>query len=62
MSYMLKRLIEAVICSRSERALKKIQPLVDQINALDDDFSKLSDGALRLKTAEFKERLANGET
>ncbi|HAF96150.1 MAG: preprotein translocase subunit SecA [Elusimicrobia bacterium GWC2_51_8] len=59
---MLKKLIEAVIGSRSERALKKIQPLVEQINALEDGLSKLSDDALRLKTAEFKERLARGET
>ena len=59
---MLKKLVEAVIGSRSERALKKLQPLVEQINALEEDISKLSDGALRLKTAEFKERLAKGET
>ena len=59
---MLKKLVEAFIGSKSERALKKIQPLIDQINSLEDEFSKLSDGDLRLKTAEFKERLAGKET
>ncbi|HAH31248.1 MAG TPA: preprotein translocase subunit SecA [Elusimicrobia bacterium] len=59
---MLKKLVEAFIGSRSERAMKKIQPLVEQINALEDEISKLSDGDLRLKTAEFKERLTKGET
>ena len=59
---MLKKLVEAFIGSRSERSMKKIHPLVEQINALEEEISKLSDGGLRLKTAEFKERLAKGET
>jgi len=46
----------------NERELKKIQPLVARINQLEPSFQKLSDDELRAKTAEFKERLAKGET
>ncbi len=42
--------------------LKKIQPLVEQINALEPEIQKLSDTQLRSKTDEFKERLSKGET
>ena len=48
--------------TRSERELKKIQPTVDKILALEGEFAALSEEALKAKTAEFKERLANGET
>ena len=48
--------------TRSQRELKKIQPLVDRILSLEEEYRGLSDEALRGKTAEFKERLAQGET
>ena len=48
--------------SYSERELKKIYPLVDKIEALDESCSAMSDDALRAKTEEFKARLAAGET
>ena len=48
--------------TRSQRELKKIRPLVDKILSLEEDYKKLSEDALRGKTAEFKERLAGGET
>ncbi|MFA6433233.1 MAG: preprotein translocase subunit SecA [Elusimicrobiales bacterium] len=59
---MLKKLVESIIGSKSERDLKKIHPIVAQINALEDEYSKLSDGQLSSKTVEFRERLAKGET
>src|SRR3989338_5813579 len=59
---MLKKLVESIIGSKSERSLKTVQPVVDQINALEDEISKLTDAELRAKTDEFKERLAKGET
>ena len=59
---MLKKIVESFIGSKSERAMKTIQPIVDQINALEEEISKLSDAELRAKTPEFKERLAKGET
>ncbi len=48
--------------TRSQRELKKIQPLVDKILALDAEYTALSQEDLQGKTALFKERLDNGET
>ena len=48
--------------TRSEREIKKIQPTVDKILALEEEYSALSEAQLRGKTALFKERLAQGET
>jgi preprotein translocase subunit SecA len=59
---MLKKIVESLIGSKSERDLKKIHPIVAEINALEDEFSKLSDEQLRAKTVEFRGRLAKGET
>jgi preprotein translocase subunit SecA len=46
----------------NERYLKECFQIVDQIEALEPEISKLTDDQLRAKTAEFKERLANGAT
>ena len=48
--------------THSEHELKRIYPIVDKIEALEPEFEKLSEDELKNKTAEFKERLANGET
>lgn len=48
--------------SKSEREIRRITKLVDGIEALDEQMQALSDGELRGKTAEFKERLNAGET
>ncbi len=48
--------------SRNERLLKQYSGVVKRINALEAEIAKLSDGALRGKTAEFKQRLAEGAT
>ncbi len=53
---------EKVFGTHSEKELKKITPLVDKIEALDSKMQALSDEELKAKTAEFKERLAKGET
>ena len=55
-------LFEKVFGTHSERELKRIYPIVDKIEALDQDMQKLSDSELRAKTDEFKERLSKGET
>ncbi len=55
-------LITKIFGTRSQRELKKIQPLVDQVLALEEEYKALSDEELRGKTAEFKERLSQGET
>jgi len=46
----------------SDRQIKKITPIVDEIEALADTFAAMSDSEMRAKTDEFKERLKNGET
>jgi len=55
-------LITKLFGTRSQRELKKIQPLVDSILALEETYAALSEEALKGKTAEFKQRLAEGET
>lgn len=46
----------------SARQIKAIMPLVTKINSFEEVISKLSNEELKLKTAEFKERLKKGET
>ncbi|NLJ78687.1 MAG: hypothetical protein GX329_04930, partial [Tissierellia bacterium] len=48
--------------SYSERELKRIESMVDSIEALDRDMQNLSDQELQSKTMEFKDRLNNGES
>ena len=55
-------LITKLFGTRSQRELKKIQPVVDSILALEEPYKALSDEQLRGKTAEFKQRYAQGET
>ena len=55
-------LFEKLFGTRSQRELKKIQPTVDKILALENEYKNLSEEALKGKTAEFKNRLAQGET
>ncbi|MFR8317807.1 MAG: preprotein translocase subunit SecA, partial [Catenibacillus sp.] len=51
-----------ILGTHSERELKRVWPLVDKIDALDEQMQKLSDEALRAKTDEFKKRLSEGQT
>ena len=46
----------------SDHELKKIYPVADQIEALEEEYKALTDAQLQAKTAEFKERLRGGET
>ena len=54
--------MEKVFGTHSQRELKKIEPIVNKVMSLEEPYSKLSDEELKGRTAEFKERLANGET
>ena len=45
-----------------DRDMKVIRPFVDKINKLEPDIQKLTDDQLKAKTAEFKQRLENGES
>ena len=55
-------LIDRLLGNTSEQQIKKIKPLLNKINALEDRVKALSDEQLRGKTAEFRERLAKGES
>ncbi|MBQ5670965.1 MAG: preprotein translocase subunit SecA [Oscillospiraceae bacterium] len=55
-------LFDKLFGTRSQRELKKIQPMVDKILGLENEYRNLSEEALRGKTQEFKDRLAAGET
>ncbi len=55
-------IFEKVFGTHSEKEIKRIQPLVDKVLALDESMQALSDDELRAKTDEFKKRLSDGET
>ena len=59
---MISRVLTAVFGSSNDRTLKRLRKTVVKINKLEPAFEQLSDEQLQAKTAEFKERLANGET
>ncbi len=59
---MIGKVLTKVFGSKNERDLKKLQPVVDQINQLEESVRALDDQALAAKTVEFKERHAAGET
>ena len=57
----MKALLKKVIGDESKKELRKILPIVEQINRLESDTSSLSDEELREATPRFKSRLAAGE-
>ena len=59
---MFSSILRKVFGSRNDRLLKKLRKNVDAINALEAEFEKLSDEALKAKTDEFKARIEKGET
>ena len=59
---MLQKALTKVFGSKNDRELKKLQPLVDKINGLEETVKDLDDEALAARTVEFKERHANGES
>src|SRR5947207_4613483 len=59
---MIQQLLAKTFGTQNDRELKRLRPLVAQINALEPSIQPLSDDALRAKTAEFRQRLAGGET
>ncbi|NUQ29319.1 MAG: preprotein translocase subunit SecA [Acidobacteriaceae bacterium] len=55
---MINTVLAKVFGTSNERAVKKLLPVVEQINALEPSVAALSDEALRAKTVEFRERIA----
>ena len=58
---MLSKLLTKVIGSRNDRTLRRLRKIVDQINKLEPQLESLQDEELKAKTAEFRERLEQGE-
>lgn len=56
------KLLEKIFGSYSAKEIKRITPIVDKIEEIEETLKDLSDEELRGKTEEFKKRLANGET
>ncbi|HEY9722640.1 MAG TPA: preprotein translocase subunit SecA [Oscillatoriaceae cyanobacterium] len=54
------KLLTKIIGDPNERKVKRMLPIIQHINSLEDDMIKLSDEELRAKTAEFKQRVENG--
>ncbi|WEN16159.1 preprotein translocase subunit SecA [Rhodanobacter sp. AS-Z3] len=59
---MFNRALTSLFGSRNERVLRQMSKTVSRINALEPEFEKLGDDALRGKTDEFKQRVAAGES
>jgi len=54
---LINTLLGKVFGTRNEREIKRLQPRVEAINALESEMAKLSDDQLRAKTAEFRARI-----
>src|SRR3990172_10490746 len=59
---MFNNLLKKVFGSRNDREVKRIIPVVEQINALEPKMKAISDEGFRELTAKFKEELAGGKT
>ena len=55
-------LFTKIFGTRSQREIRQIQPTVDKILGMEDAYKHLSEADLKAKTAEFKDRLAKGES
>lgn len=58
----MRQILTRIFGDPGERQLKKLQPLVDQVNELEPTLKKLSDSKLQAKTDEFRTRIQEGET
>ena len=58
---MITNILKKIIGTKNERELKRIQPLVEKVNSLEDEYRSLSDKQLKAKTPFFRERLEQGE-
>ncbi len=59
---MFNKLFKKIFGTKHERQMKKMRPLVSRINDLESAVKPLSDDALKARTGEFRQRLANGES
>jgi preprotein translocase subunit SecA len=59
---MINTVLKKIFGSKNERDVKKMMPLVQQINTLEEEYQRLSEDQLKAKTQEFRDRIAKGET
>ncbi|MFA6686962.1 MAG: DEAD/DEAH box helicase, partial [Desulfuromonas sp.] len=59
---MIRSIAKKIFGTKNERELKRMQFMVDKINSLEEQVKELDDTALQRKTAEFRQRLEQGET
>ncbi len=59
---MFNLILKKIFGSKTERDMKRVQPLVDRINAFEVEYQSLSEDQLKAKTTEFQKRLAGGES
>ena len=59
---MLPKLLTSIFGSRNDRLLKQYRRVVSQVNALESSFEGLDDAALRAKTDDYRQRIAQGAT
>lgn len=62
LAFMAINILTKIFGSRNDRLLKQYRNVLIKVNSLEAQFEKLSDDGLRVKTQEFKERIATGET
>ena len=58
---MILNALTKVFGSKNERDLKRLQPQVERINALETEVQAMSDDQLKAQTPKFKERIDQGE-
>lgn len=59
---MISRIIAKIVGTNNDRQIKRMQPIVEQINAFEPSITALSDEQLKQKTADFKAQLASGKS
>ena len=59
---MLQSIAQRLFGSANDREVKRLQPLVDQINALEPEIEKLTDADLKARTDVFRQRYEDGES
>jgi len=59
---MFDKTLSKLFGTKHDRSAKKMNPMIEQINRIEEEYQSLTDDELKAKTPEFKDRLANGET
>ena len=55
-------ILKKIFGTSSTKEVKRLMPIINKIEALNEPYTQLSDAELQAKTPEFKARLAQGET